>query len=100
MLGKEEKMKKFEISRKKLENLLWNVPNVELILYRGSHDFDVVFYGGTYDVEESEVYGHATIKDVIVGLDADLNVTGIAVGYDIWSDNYAVDHFKTLLNME
>lgn len=105
MWEKGKNMKKFEMNRKKLEKLLWNGGfgeeyGIDLILDREEHTFGVILYGATYDIEELEAYGHATNKDISVIIDADLNVLSISIGYNICSDNYPVDTFTSIAEME
>lgn len=86
-------MKRFEISRKELENALRG--EVSFRILRELHEFEVVL--STYDEEEEACYGNATIKQMLVMLDANLEVIEIQVGYDVACDNpsYAVDTFET-----
>lgn len=106
MWGKEQNMKKYEIAKQKLEKLLWNGSGfgeeygVEILLDREGHTFGVILYGATYDIEELEAYGHATNKDISVIIDADLNVLSISIGYNICSDNYPIEHFSSIAEME
>lgn len=87
-------MKKFEKNRKILENATRK--EVTLRIDREYHQFEVIL--GTYDEEEQEVYGNAAPKQLVVCLDAALNVVEISVGYDAASDepNYAIDTYESV----